>query len=129
VGDLPGVGLLAYALAWLDTTLPYLPAMLMLLGAIAWSAHVTLRAIDPQVFVTGTLPAWHFRLYTMLTLAAYFVLGFALLRLLGGRPWQAYFLMGVSMLFFIMYLQFKDLPPFVHYLLGLVLGISLLVRA
>jgi 4-hydroxybenzoate polyprenyltransferase len=100
--------------------------MLKLLGAIAWSAHVALRAMDPQAFVAGALPSWHFKLYTVLTLTAYFVLGFGLLRLLGGRPWQAYFLMGVSLLFLIMYLQLKDLPPFVHYLLGLVLGISLL---
>lgn len=121
-----GVGILAYSLSWLDTRLPYLPAMLMLLGALAWSAHVYLRALDPHAFVAGALPAWHFRLYTLFTLAGYFLLGFGVLRLLGVRPWQGYFLIGASMLLFILYLQFKDMPPFVYYLLGLVLGLSLL---
>jgi len=124
-----GVGVFAYALNWLPDAWRFLPTGLLLAGAIPWCAHVYLRAVDPQAFVAGTLPAWHFRVYTLLTLAAFFLLGIDLLDLLGGGHWQSFFLMGASMLIFILYQQFKDMPPFVYYLLGLVLGISIIMNA
>jgi hypothetical protein len=123
-----GVGLLAFALKWLPAVSLYLPAALLLIGATAWSMHVYMRMIDPQAFVSGALPAWHFRLFTLLTLAAFFLLGIELLYLLGSRPWQGYFLMAVSMFLLILYFKFRDMPPFVYYLLGLVLGVSLVLN-
>ena len=122
-----GVGLLAFSLRWLPANLIYVIAGLLLVGAVSWSRHVYLRAMDPQAFVAGALPAWHFILYTLLTLAGFFLLGFESLRLFGFHAWQGWLLMGASLLFFVAYLIFKDMPPFVHYLLGLVLGVSLIL--
>jgi hypothetical protein len=123
-----GVGLFVYAFSWQPDAWRFLPAGLLLAGAIPWCAHVYLRAVDPQAFVAGALPAWHFKIYTLLTLAAFFLLGFDLLRLTGGGQWQGFFLVGASMLLFILYQQFKDMPPFVYYILGLVLGISIIMN-
>jgi hypothetical protein len=123
-----GVGLLEFSQYWRFSVEQFLPAVLLLIGAIPWCAHVYLRAVDPEAFAFGTLPAWHFKFYTLLTLAAFFLLGIELLRLMGGT-WQGFFLMGASMLIYILYQQFKDMPPFVYYLLALVLGVSILVNA
>jgi hypothetical protein len=123
-----GAGLFAYSFSWQPSVWRYLPAALLLAGAIPWCAHVYLRAVDPQAFIAGTLPAWHFKVYTLATLAAFFLLGIDLLRLLGGRYWQGYFLIGASMLIYILYNQFKDMPPFVYYVLGLVLGVSIIIN-
>jgi hypothetical protein len=122
-----GVGILAHSLRWLTGSLLYLPAALLLAGAIAWGWHVYLRYIDPESFVHGELPGWHFVLYTLLTLAAFFLLGFELLRLLGVGTWLPWLLMGGSLVLFIVYLVIKDLPPLLYYLLGIVLGISLIL--
>jgi len=123
-----GVGLLGFSQYWRFTVQQFLPAVLMLIGAVPWCAHVYLRAVDPQAFALGALPAWHFKVYTLLTLAGFFWLGIELQHLLDGA-WQGFFLMGASMLIFILYQQFKDMPPFVYYLLALVLGVSILMNA
>jgi hypothetical protein len=122
-----GVGLLAFSLRWLSMPVLYLPAVLLLVGALAWSTHVYLRAVDPQAFVAGALPAWHFRLYTWLTLAGFFLLGYQMIALFGVAAWQAWFLMGASLVIAILYLAFRDMPPFVYYLLALVLGVSMIL--
>lgn len=123
-----GVGLLEFSQYWRFTVQQFLPAVLLLIGAVPWCAHVYLRAVNPQAFALGALPAWHFKLYTLLTLAGFFLLGIELLYLMGGS-WQGFFLMGASMLIFMLYQQFKDMPPFVYYLLALVLGVSILMNA
>lgn len=102
----------------------YAGGALLLVGAIAWTWHVYLRAHDPRAFVDGSLPSWHFVLYTLLTIAAFALIGYSLLQM-GFPAWSAWLLIGASLLLVILYLVFKDMPPFVYYLLGLVLGIVL----
>ena len=99
-------------------------AVLLLVGAAVWTWHVYLRAVDPAAFVNGSLPGWHFALYTLLTLVAFLLTGIALLQL-GSPPWSGWFLVGGALIFLILYFIFKDIPPFVHYLMGLALGFVL----
>lgn len=100
----------------------YLPAVLLLVGAVSWSWHVYQRALDPIAFVEGALPGWQFLLYTVLTLAALALIG-AALRQMAFPGWAGWVLLGGAALLFVLYVIFKDLPPFVHYLLGLVVGV------
>jgi hypothetical protein len=120
-----GVGLAAFSLKDRQTT-PWLfiAAALLAGGAVLWSWHVYLRAMDPAAFVSASLPGWQFPLYTLLTISAFLVAGIALRRL-GFPTWSAWVLIGGAVLFLVLYIIFKDLPPFVHYLLGLVLGLVL----
>ena len=100
-------------------------AGLLVIGAVTWSWYVYLRARDPQAFVESALPGWPFVVYTLLTMAAFLLIGFLLLHT-GFPAWAAWSLIGGSLLFFILYVIFKDMPPFVHYVLGLILGVVLL---
>lgn len=121
-----GVAFAAYALKdQPQAPLLFTATAFLAIGAGAWARHVYLRAIDPQAFVSGALPGWHFALYTLLTTGAFLLIGIALLRM-GFSPWGGWILVGGALLFFILYVIFKDMPPFVHYLLGLVLGFVLL---
>ena len=102
----------------------YVAGALLLVGSAAWSWSVYLRAINPGAFIHGTLPGWHFVVYTLLTMASFVLIGAALLRM-GFPAWAGWLLLAASLLFFILYLIFKDMPPFVYYLLGAVLGVVL----
>ena len=51
------------------STLAYLGSVMLLAGALLWSIHCYLRFQDPSAFVSGSLPGWHFLLYTFLTMA------------------------------------------------------------
>jgi hypothetical protein len=102
----------------------YVAGALLLVGAIAWSWHAYLRGHDPRAFVDGTLPGWHFVLYSLLTLAAFGLLGYSLLKM-GFPSWSAWVLMAGSSVLLVLYLVFRDMPPAVYYLMGLVLGIVL----
>ena len=57
-------------------------------------------------------------------MAAFALLGYSLLQM-GFPSWSAWLLIGGTLLLFVLYLVFRDMPPFVYYLMGLVLGIVL----
>lgn len=121
-----GVTLAAYSLK--DQSLAlflFIAAALMVASAFPWVWHAYLRTTDPTAFVNGSLPSWHFALYTLLTMAAFLLIGIALPRM-GFSTWIGWVLGGGVLLFFVLYLIFKDIPPFVHYLLGLVMAFGLL---
>jgi hypothetical protein len=121
-----GVALAAYSLkdqpsaSFLITA-----AAFLVVSAVAWVWHAYLRTTDPTAFVNGSLPSWHFIIYTLLTLAGFLLIGIALPRM-GFSIWIGWVLGGGALLFFVLYLIFKDIPPFVHYLLGLVLAFVLM---
>lgn len=121
-----GVAFAAYALKdQPQASLLFTATAFLAIGAGAWVRHVYLRTIDPPAFVNGSLPGWHFALYTLLTTGGFLIIGVALLWM-GFSPWAGWILVGGASLFFILYVIFKDLPPFFYYLLGLVLGFVLL---
>jgi hypothetical protein len=120
-----GIALAAYALRDRPSVLLFFTATAFLAaGAAAWSWHVYLRAAEPAAFVNGSLPGWHFALYTLLTMAALLLIGIALQRM-GFPTWAGWLLIGGSILFFVLYLIFKDMPPFVYYLMGATLAFVL----
>lgn len=106
--------------AWLRV----LPGVLMLVGAILWSVHTFLRAADFDAFVNGALPGWHFATYTVLTIVGLALVGIAFL--ITGPRWLGLVLTIGPGLLLVTYLTAKDLPPFAHYLLTLVLAIHVL---
>jgi hypothetical protein len=120
-----GFGLNAYhfrdfSIVWLA----YLGFFALIIGAGLWSWHVYLRAIEPEAFTAGTLSAWHFMAYTLLTQVGLVVIGVVLLR--SELPgWVGWLNIGGCALFFVGYLIFKDMPPFVYYILTLVTGVML----
>ncbi len=120
-----GVGLAASSLRTQPSSyLLSLSAIVLAAGALPWSRSVYLRAIDPGAFVAGSLPAWHFATYTLLTQAALIILGVAVLRL-QFHNWVGWLLIGGATLCCLLYVVFKDMPPFVYYLLTLAAAIEI----
>lgn len=108
----------------IDRLLAFLAFFLLIIGAGLWSRHVYLRAIEPQSFTTGVLPAWHFVSYTLLTQAGLVLIGIAFLH--SGLPsWVGWMNIGGAVLFFVAYMVFRDMPPFVYYILTLITGVML----
>ena len=100
-------------------------ALALAAGACFLAWHCYLRGLDPQAFVSGNLPGWHFMSYTLLTQAGLIAIGFAVLST--GLPgWTGWMLAGGSFLFLLAYVIFKDVPPFFYYLLTLVAGVVVL---
>ena len=124
------LGVVVFALSNKDKSsaiVLYFAAGLLVIGLASWSWHLYLRAIDPVAFVEGVLPAWHFQLYTIFTLAALFLIGIAFFGL-EFPTWGSWAIMIAATLFFVLFILFKDLPPFALYLLGLFISF-LLFRA
>jgi hypothetical protein len=120
-----GIALAAYVLRDRSSaSLLYVGATFLVIGAAVWTWHVYLRTADPASFVNGLLPGWHFALYSLLTMAAFLLIGIALPRM-GFSAWGGWLLLGGALLFSILYIIFRDMPPFVHYLLGLVFAFAL----
>jgi hypothetical protein len=123
-----GVVIFAFSNKEKSTLVPlYFAAALLIIGLASWSWHLYLRTIDPVAFVHGALPVWHFKLYTVFTLTALFLIGFALFGM-KFPTWGSWTIMIGSALFFVLFIIFKDLPPFALYLLGLIVAF-LLFRA
>jgi hypothetical protein len=94
----------------------------LLLGSIAWAMSVYTRAFRITEFASGTLPAWPFTTYVLLTIAGIASLAIGLLaeRFPGWIVWVT---LGADLVFLAGYLWFKDIPPFVFYLLFSVIGL------
>jgi len=101
--------------------------VLLFIGAIFWTWHVYLRAVDPLSFTEGSIPAWLFVVYTFSTQAGMIIFGVALLRM-GLPEWSGWLMIGSMVLFFLLTVIFRDMPPFVYYAITLVIGV-LMYRA
>jgi len=122
-----GVGLASYLFRSLPgSTLAYLGSVMLLAGAVLWSIHCYLRFQDPSAFVAGSLPGWHFLVYTFLTMAGLVLFGYMLV---GSeiRNWVGWMLIIGNVAFLILMLVFKDMPPFVYYVLTLISGIVMVL--
>ena len=122
-----GLGFVAYHLrAMPGAVWAYIGLVAVILGAVFWDGHVYLRAIDPEGFVEGRLIGWLFPAYTLLTQLGLLAFGVAYLR--AGYPaWLGGVTVGGAIIFFIVYLVFKDIPPFVYYILTFIAGIVLML--
>jgi hypothetical protein len=103
----------------------YIGLAAVILGAVLWDGHVYLRAIDPEGFVGGRLIGWLFPAYALLTQVGLLAFGVAYLR--AGYPaWLGGVTVAGAVIFFIVYLVFKDIPPFVYYIPTFIAGIRLM---
>ncbi len=104
----------------------YLGAAIAAVGAICWVIIVYNRAVlaPQEVAINLGVNNWTFPAYTLLTQLALMIVGFVLIQsnYPGWLSWGMLVLGGLSIL---AYLVFKDMPPFVHYVLLLVMGIAL----
>lgn len=120
-----GIGLLALRMAdrgfsiYLTTS-----TVVMAVGAVLWSWHVYVRAVDPAMFTAGDIPLWLFAGYSLLTMLGLVLLGTALLHA-GLAPWVGWLAIGSAALFLVLAVIFGDMPPFVYYLITLTIGVVL----
>lgn len=94
-------------------------------GMALWAYYVYLRIVRAEDFVQGQLSGSLFVAYSFLTMLALFALGVGMLSLRLPR-WLPLVNMGAAVLMAAAFLVFKDLPPFLYYLVTLVDGIALL---
>ena len=96
----------------------------MIVGALAWCWSLYLRGTRIEDFVFGRQPAWPFLTYILLTIAGLAVLGAGMH--IGDFPaWLGWLILVADLAFLAAYIGYKDIPPFVFYLLLLVVGIVL----
>lgn len=95
--------------------------LVLLAGALCWSWTVYLRGRHYRQFALGTLPGWPFSAYVLLTITGLALLGAALWV---GRPadWLGWLTLAADVVFLAGYVRYDDIPPFVFYLLLLVVG-------
>ena len=98
--------------------------VILFIGASLWIWHVYLRAVDPQLFTDRGIPILYFAAYTFLTQFGLILFGIALLRteLLN---WVGWMIIGSMGFFFVLTIIFRDMPPFVYYVIMLITGVML----
>jgi hypothetical protein len=103
-------------------------AIIAFIGALFWVIVNVLRiAHTPeQVFLEGSLlGGWLFPLYTVMTQAALIAVGYVLLQT-GFSAWLGWGMIVLVSLTVLAMIIFRDMPPFVHYVWVLVMGITML---
>ncbi len=94
-------------------------------GALAWCWALYLRGTRVSDFAFGALPSWPFATYVLLTIAGIALLALGLL--IGDfRTWIGLITVGADVVFLAGYVRFKDIPPFVFYLLLALVGLAVL---
>jgi hypothetical protein len=120
-----GVGALAAASKRSSQTMLALSCGLLVVGALSWSWCVFLRGVRPREFALGELPSWPFGIYLWLTLGGLLLLGVGIV--LDDWPsWLGWLIITADALFLAVYIRFRDLPPFVFYVVLTVVGIAVL---
>jgi hypothetical protein len=95
------------------------------IGAAAWGWSVYMRGTRVSEFAFGTLPAWPFTTYVLMTIGGIALLALGLL--VGDfRAWLGWLTLSIDVVFLATYLRFKDIPPFVFYLLLTLVGAAVL---
>jgi hypothetical protein len=120
-----GIALVAYRFRNQSfTVLMQASVAVLFLGALLWIWHVYVRTVNPAAFAEGSLPAWPLVLYFLLTPTGLVVFGVALLR--SALPqWVGWIVISSMALFFVLTVIFRDIPPFVYYLITLLTGAML----
>lgn len=102
-----------------------LSSALLFIGSIAWAWSLLRRGKDIVAFARGMLPAWPFASYVLATIAGLAFLGIGLL--LGDFPmWLGWLVIAADAMFLGGYLRLGDIPPFVFYVLLLLVGATIL---
>jgi hypothetical protein len=102
----------------------HLGVILMSLGAVLWCWIVIERIINPEDFAYGRNTPFLFPAYSLLTQLGLVFIGIMLLKS-SMANWIAWmFIIGSAILFLLMVI-FKDMPPFVYYVLTIVAAVAL----
>ena len=95
-----GIAVAAFALKGRPSALfLFIATVLLIVGAAAWSLSVYIRATDPAAFTSGSMPGWYFVLYSLLTMAAFLLIGIACLQM-GLPAWTGWLLIILASLSF-----------------------------
>jgi len=100
-------------------------AATMVAGTVLWERHLHLRVRTPEGFAAGRNPHWHFVVYTLLMQVGLLALSLALFRA-GAPAWMWVVPVAGTALTLLAFALFQDVPPFVHYVWLLAVGIGLL---
>jgi hypothetical protein len=98
-----------------------------LLGHILWIWHLILRINDPPAFATARLPTWHFTLYALLTPLGLLICGVSFWLHGAYSSWLGIGLVVASLIYLGIMAIYRDIPPFLFYLLTLIVGLVLLI--
>ena len=124
-----GLGLLSYRFRDLSVARwSHLGVLLMLIGSLLWCWHLWERTIDPESFVKGLQTPYLFVIYSILSQIGLALVGFLLLRS-GIANWVGWMFIIGSGLFFLLMVIFKDMPPFVYYVLTMIAAVVMFIDA
>jgi hypothetical protein len=122
-----GLGLLVLRLPrGMPSTLGLLTVVLVMAGTALWVWHLQLRVADPAGFASGANPMWHFAVYTVSMQAGLLLLA-AAFHHVGLPNWMVLVLAGGALLTVLALVLFRDVPPFLHYVWLLAVGIGLML--
>ena len=104
-----------------DQMMTYAGAGLMLIGAIAWSIHLFKRAKHPGMFIRKELSKLPFNVYTIATILGLIIIGITLFNgdVSAGIAWLTIIFNAI---FLVLYFIYRDIPPFVYYILTFIIG-------
>ena len=106
----------------------HLGILLMLIGTLLWCWHLWERTVQPEAFAKGWHTPYLFVSYSMLTQAGLVLVGILLLKS-PVADWVGWmFILGAGV-FFLLMLIFKDMPPFVYYVLTMIAAVVLFTCA
>ncbi len=110
-------------------TAAWVGAGLVAVGVLPWTVVVVRRIVTPSSHWAGVSDnlSWLFAAYVVLTLVGLMAYGYAL-SLAGFPAWLAWGATGLAALALAGYFIFGDMPPFVFYVITLVIGLVLLWR-
>jgi hypothetical protein len=118
------VGLLVLGVQ-LDSVALTAAGVVATLASLPWAEHCRQRARSWTDFLDGRLPGWPFQVFVWGTLVALGVTGAVLLD--SDLPrWTGVFALAATAVFTAAWLRFKDLPPFVFYVVTGVIGVAAL---
>ena len=104
--------------------LAYAALLIMFVGALLWSWHVTERMLDPEGWVYGRNTPYIYVIYNIFTMIGLILIGLFLLKT-SVADWIGWMLTIGSALFLILLIILKDLPPFIYYVLTLTAALAL----
>lgn len=100
---------------------------LMLAGALLWSWHVTERMINPAAFTSGNNTPYLFVVYSVFTQVGLVLLGILFVNS-SIANWVGWMFIIGSALFFVLMVIFKDMPPFVYYLISIIASVVIYLK-
>jgi hypothetical protein len=108
------------------STLGLLSVGCVAIGTILWLWHLQLRINHPVAFASGGNPIWHFAVYTVLMQTGLLLLA-AAFHTAGWPRWMVLVLASGTLITILALVVFRDVPPFLHYVWLLTVGIGLLL--